>query len=255
MGLGREAGEVKYFPPNFDPSAGTGKTLSKRGAPQVRIMLPMGLQCDACGEWIAQNKKFSSTKEKVRGEEYLGLTIYRLTIKCPRCSQEIAIKTDPKNHDYIVEWGATRNYQHHLAEARKADEEEARLEKEKGDTIAEHNQKVLETRKEMSMLEKIEEIQHAAVVRASVTDDVLMKATLEKHEKADDTEQRLEDDQEAERVFKRKAREAKGPTITLPDNTVPDSPPAGFAVKKKRKEKKSKKSKDGGGLSDLLGGY
>lgn len=35
----------------------------------------------------------------------------RLYIRCPKCSGEIALKTDPKNSDYILEVGATRNYE------------------------------------------------------------------------------------------------------------------------------------------------
>lgn len=55
--------------------------------------------------------KFNSRKEDAAGEDYLGIQVYRLYIKCPRCSGEIALKTDPKNSDYILEAGASRNYE------------------------------------------------------------------------------------------------------------------------------------------------
>ena len=45
------------------------------------------------------------------GEEYLGITVYRFYFKCPRCSAELVMKTDPKNSDYTVEAGASRNYE------------------------------------------------------------------------------------------------------------------------------------------------
>ena len=31
--------------------------------------------------------------------------------RCPQCAAELAIKTDPKNGDYVVELGASRNYE------------------------------------------------------------------------------------------------------------------------------------------------
>jgi hypothetical protein len=55
--------------------------------------------------------KFNSRKEDAAGEEYLGIQIFRFYFKCPRCSAELAMKTDPKNSDYVVEAGATRNYE------------------------------------------------------------------------------------------------------------------------------------------------
>jgi hypothetical protein len=55
--------------------------------------------------------KFNSRKEDAAGEEYLGIQIIRFYFKCPRCSAELAMKTDPKNSDYTVEAGATRNYE------------------------------------------------------------------------------------------------------------------------------------------------
>lgn len=59
----------------------------------------------------ASGTKFNSRLENAAGEDYLGIQVVRLYIKCPRCSAEIALKTDPKNSDYILEAGATRNYE------------------------------------------------------------------------------------------------------------------------------------------------
>ena len=59
----------------------------------------------------AAGTKFNSRKEDAAGEEYLGIQIFRFYFKCPRCSAELAMKTDPKNSDYVVEAGATRNYE------------------------------------------------------------------------------------------------------------------------------------------------
>jgi hypothetical protein len=107
------------------------------------MMLPMSIRCNTCGNYIYKGArsrrvarlcaqahtqtlvsaltqrciahrtgtKFNSRKEDAAGEDYLGVQIFRFYFKCPRCSAELAMKTDPKNSDYTVEAGATRNYE------------------------------------------------------------------------------------------------------------------------------------------------
>eukprot|EP00756_Hemistasia_phaeocysticola_P031434 Hpha_TRINITY_DN16352_c0_g2::TRINITY_DN16352_c0_g2_i2::g.58059::m.58059 len=164
MGLGREAGDHKYVGPDFDPSMTPRVPRQQRdNFSTVRMMMPMGVQCNECGEWIAEGKKFNSKKSKVEGANYLKIQIWRITIKCPRCCQEINLKTDPKNFDYEVESGASRLYQHHRSEKLKSDAaEEAEKEKE-GDMLTIQNQKVEQAQKEMRELEQLEKLQYAEV--------------------------------------------------------------------------------------------
>ena len=71
-------------------------------------MLPMTLRCAACGEYLGRGTKFNARKEDAAGERYLGaIQVFRFYIRCPRCSAEIAFKTDPGSSDYAVESGAT----------------------------------------------------------------------------------------------------------------------------------------------------
>ncbi|GMM35708.1 mRNA splicing protein [Saccharomycopsis crataegensis] len=75
----------------------------------VRLMAPFSLKCLNCNEYISKSRKFNAKKETTN-ERYLGLKIFRFTIRCPRCSNVIKYRTDPKTADYIIESGAVRNY-------------------------------------------------------------------------------------------------------------------------------------------------
>ena len=63
-------------------------------------------------------------------ENYIGLRIYRFYIKCPMCMAEIVFKTDPENTDYIIEAGATRNFQAQILAERQAKREAEQAEEE-----------------------------------------------------------------------------------------------------------------------------
>lgn len=90
----------KYYPPDFDPrKIPKGKKKRDHGQ-KVRMMMPMSVRCDSCGEYIYRGKKFNSMKETVEGEDYLGIKIVRLEMRCTNCLAEFAIKTDPQNSDY-----------------------------------------------------------------------------------------------------------------------------------------------------------
>jgi len=104
----------KYIPPDFDPSKiprSKNARGAKNGQIKVRMMLPMTICCNTCGEFITKGTKFNARKEDVAGEDYLGIRIFRFYFRCTRCSAELAMKTDPKNSDYVVEAGASRNYE------------------------------------------------------------------------------------------------------------------------------------------------
>ena len=93
----------KYIPPDFDPSK-IPRSKKKDGAKtqsKIRMMLPMSICCNTCGNYITKGTKFNARKEDAIGEEYLGLKVFRFYFRCSRCSAEIAMKTDPKNADYV----------------------------------------------------------------------------------------------------------------------------------------------------------
>ena len=267
MGLGREAGETRYFPPDFDPLL-VPSLKGPRKAPIVRMQMPFGVQCNECGEGIPQAKKFHAAKERVKGEDYLGkVAVFRLTVQCPRCASNIALKTDPGNFDYVVEAGASRKYEHHVAEKQKADAEDALVAEEQGDTLAEHTRKVEDARREMSMLERLEEMHHHAVTKSFVTDEQLFNTTLDKH-LIDKQKQQLADEEEARAVFRRREleqadkqkKERNSTTNTTStaataasksENSEDEFPPVMITKRKKSKKSKKKLKEEPTGLAGL----
>jgi len=151
----------KYYPPDFDPSkipkckipGGRNKTFV------IRLMAPCNMRCTTCGEYIYKGRKFNARKEDVEDMDYLGLRIYRFYIKCTACVSEICFRTDPENCDYVLESGATRNFEA-LHRAQEQAEAEADAYKEE---LANNPMKLLEERtaaskNEMELVEALEEL-------------------------------------------------------------------------------------------------
>jgi len=77
----------------------------------IRYMLPMSMRCNTCGAYAPIGTKYNMRVEKVKDERYLGIAIFRFYFKCLLCYAQISFKTDPKTADYVVDEGATRNYE------------------------------------------------------------------------------------------------------------------------------------------------
>ena len=108
-----------------------------------------------------RGRKFNSKKENVKGEKakYLGIQRFRFYIKCTVCSRPITFLTDPKNADYEMESGATRNYEVHKDKER-TDEEMAaeRAAEEKEDPMKALENRVMASQREMQEMDALEEI-------------------------------------------------------------------------------------------------
>ena len=162
----------KYIPPDFDPSKiprskkGTGAKAQQK----VRMMLPMTICCSTCGNYITKGTKFNARKEDAIGEEYLGLTIFRFYFRCNRCSAEIAMKTDPKNADYVVEAGASRNFEpwRERDELVKAAEDERDAEEE-GDTMKALENRTKESKREMDITAALDEMRSLNARHAGIS--------------------------------------------------------------------------------------
>lgn len=133
-------------------------------------MAPFSMKCTQCGEYIYKGRKFNARKETTE-EKYLSISIYRFYIRCTRCSAEITFKTDPKNMDYVCERGAKRNFEpwrdpkaenYNETEQetldrleREANEEQEKLERDK---MAELEEKMLDSKREMAIADALDEI-------------------------------------------------------------------------------------------------
>jgi hypothetical protein len=85
-------------------STSSTKAMPRREGPGVLIFDGVG-RCGSAGT------KFNCRKEDVPEDAYLGIRVFRFYFKCTRCSAELAMKTDPKNSDYVMEAGASRNFE------------------------------------------------------------------------------------------------------------------------------------------------
>ncbi|KAG6652701.1 hypothetical protein CIPAW_05G024500 [Carya illinoinensis] len=163
----------KYYPPDFDPSKLPRVRRPKNQQMKVRMMLPMSIRCNTCGNYIYKGTKFNSCKEDVIGETYLGIQIFRFYFKCTKCSAELAMKTDPKNSDYVVESGATRNF------------EPWREEDERTEPWIQ---------REMDILAALDEMKSMKSRHATVSVDAMLEAL---QRTAGEKEKRLEEEDEA----------------------------------------------------------
>ena len=151
----------KYIPADFDPRLVPRSKKPKDDLVPVRMMLPFSIQCSSCSSFMYRGTKFNSKKEPMKGPEgkYLGIQRFRLYIKCTTCSRPISFLTDPKNADYEMENGGTRNYE--VWHDKTKTEEEILAEKEqdeKLDPMKALENRVLDSQREMQDLENLDEI-------------------------------------------------------------------------------------------------
>ncbi|GAA5923738.1 hypothetical protein JCM3775_000490 [Rhodotorula graminis] len=229
----------KYFPPDFDPSKIPRRKMPKDKQQVVRLMSPFSMRCNTCGEYIYKGKKFNARKETVLGEEYYGIKIFRFYIKCTQCSSEITFKTDPKNSDYNCEHGAQRNFEPWRGNDDKVEEDKlARLEEEENNPMAALENKAIDSKREMDILDALSAIksrnsrlektgkedstrilEHISS-RAEVGDTALERKLTEFEERQRREEE--EDEDEVRRVFGRAYLDGV-PDIELDDGAPSES--------------------------------
>lgn len=149
---------VRYIPPDFDPSIIPKFKRDKNRICEVRTMLPFSIRCSTCGEYMGRGKKFNSRKEMCEGDTYMGIRRFRFIIKCSVCSAQISFKTDPKNSDYEMEYGATRNFEVWKDnEAALEEDQRKRQEEEEMDAMKALENRTLDSKNEMDILDALDE--------------------------------------------------------------------------------------------------
>lgn len=193
----------KYYPPDFDPSKIPRMKLARNRQYTVRLMAPFNMRCKTCGEYIYKGKKFNARKEDVEGDDYLGIRIYRFYIKCTRCLQEISFKTDPKNTDYEIEAGATRNFMAlKLAEEQAQREEDEEKEEEATNPMKLLEKRTLQSKQELELLESLEELKDLNRRQQTIDyDQMLQQFDTETNRQRTEKEQEELDEQYIKSIF------------------------------------------------------
>lgn len=269
---------TKYYPPDFDPSAITRKPKHLRQTgPKVitvRLMAPFSMKCTSCGKWpislityfqdfiarklttvpgeyIYKGRKFNARKETTE-EKYLSISVYRFYIRCTRCSGEITFKTDPKNMDYTCERGAKRNFEpwrdpkaenYHETQEQALDrierEENEEHEREERDKMAELEEKMLDSKREMAIADALDEIRtrNARIERNETVGSGGEAALSQDRNPVDEEKERIEKEIEeaAKKAFTTDSGEKVKRIVEEDDATPAPGSNAGPAVAPEKK--------------------
>lgn len=146
-------------------------------------------------------------------EKYLGIQIFRFSIKCTRCSAEIVFRTDPKIAEYTMVKGAVRNmepWRNKAQEEESVDERLDRLEREEAEAVEEEEKNVMaeleaknfDTQREMAAADALEKIrQRNARLNRSEKEGVDFSDAVVRSEDEEQERQEREDEEAAKRAF------------------------------------------------------
>eukprot|EP01018_Ginkgo_biloba_P024707 Gb_11630 [translate_table: standard] len=105
------------------------------------------------------------------------------------------MKTDPMNSDYIVESGATRNFEPWRAEDEEADNEKKKRDAEEmGDAMKSLENRTIDSKREMDILAALDEMKSMRARHATISTDAMLEALRHTTE---EKEKKLEEEDEA----------------------------------------------------------
>uniref|UniRef100_A0A1X7VA11 Splicing factor YJU2 n=1 Tax=Amphimedon queenslandica TaxID=400682 RepID=A0A1X7VA11_AMPQE len=199
----------KYYPPDLENFKLPKLNPNRCKQYVVRLMIPFTMRCKTCGNHIYHGKKFNARKETVEGEKYLGMPIFRFYIRCPVCLSEISFKTDPENTDYAAEAGAYRTFQAEAIAVREIERKQQEKEEEEANNpmLALEN-RTKESRREMDILDVLEEIKDINAQQEGVSFEQLMEKHLEKEREESQEEEQIVDAL-AKAVFQAESKKIK----------------------------------------------
>ena len=170
----------KYYPPEFDPSK--IQSYEKKFTDSIcsaRMMLPFTLRCYACHQYMHIGTKFNMKVQPVPNEDYLGLPIHRFIFKCTNCYNEITFKTDPKNNDYVAEYGASRNHEPWKDMILAEDEyKELKKQEMKEDVMKSLEYRTYDSKREMDILDAMDQVKNINKRKSKIDYDELIKKVI-----------------------------------------------------------------------------
>ena len=199
----------KYYPPDFDPSKlRSFEKKSTRKMCNVRMMLPMTVRCHSCHQYMYIGTKFNMKVETVQDEDYLGIKIYRFYFKCTHCYREITFKTDPKNNDYVAEFGASRNHEP-WKDMLLAEEEYKALKRQemKEDVMKSLEYRTYDSKREMDILDAMDQVKTLNRRENNVDHDELIRRVVHEEDKMKEIEK--EENEKAKEKYFEKVKEQK----------------------------------------------
>ncbi|MBA0647412.1 hypothetical protein Goklo_015295, partial [Gossypium klotzschianum] len=97
--------------------------------------------------------------------------------KCTNCFAEMTTKTDPQNKNYVVESGATRNFEPWRAEAEEVERERNRRKSQgMGDAMKSLENRTLDSKREIDILAALDEMKSRKSRHATVSVDSMLDA-------------------------------------------------------------------------------
>ncbi|CCF57973.1 hypothetical protein KAFR_0D03250 [Kazachstania africana CBS 2517] len=210
----------KYYPPDYDPIAAEkaarkmSKSLKniKKDSVTIRLMTPFSMTCSVCSEFISKSRKFNGKKELLPNKYLEKIKVYKFTIRCPRCTNSISFRTDPKSADYVMESGGIRSYVKRKEEEFKSKEESV---DETLERLAKRNEEEEENTSEKNTGDDKMEVleQRLAKLQKTQEDEAeienLRKANYQRMQRASDmlqdTDNRLDTDSDELDIISRNA--------------------------------------------------
>lgn len=103
--------------------------------------------------------------------------------RCVRCSAEFTIKTDPKNSDYVAEIGVSRNFEPWREKEKIIEEaKRKRQEEEEGDAMKALENKTLDSKIEMDIIEGLAEIRALNALNEKINPEIIFQHHKRTHE-------------------------------------------------------------------------
>ncbi|MBA0681308.1 hypothetical protein Goari_023123 [Gossypium aridum] len=119
----------------------------------------------------------------------------RFYFKCTNCFAEMTTKTDPQNKNYVVESGATRNFEPWRAEDEEVERERNRRKSQgMGDAMKSLENRTLDSKREIDILAALDEMKSRKSRHATVSVDSMLDAL---RRTAAEKEKKLEEEDEA----------------------------------------------------------